>query len=78
MSLLDVGVVAFGGVDKIVSFLHSQRVQVRSCNCYRYIRLAYNRTNLLHEINLCTTDRLNISPPNMMITVGYTDLIPIN
>ena len=36
MSLLDVGEVAFGGIDGIITFLHSQRVLARSCDCSRY------------------------------------------
>ena len=36
VSLLDVGVVAFGGIDGINSFLCSQHVLARSCDCSRY------------------------------------------
>ena len=36
MSVMDIGPVAFGGMEKMISFLRSQHVLARSCDCNRY------------------------------------------
>ena len=39
MSLLDIGPIAFGGNEAIISYLRSHGVLARSCDCVRYFYL---------------------------------------